>query len=165
MTDTHSSCRIVHSKKKICYLNIYQYLIMLSFHCEGSFCAQRSRQICDEIRVQGWGETGETGGFPPLLGAWENVGHKNKAMYQWINGLRVNLQENSIKLHIQWENLGFPVDFPLSQSIVGNARVSQMQSQISPPPEFSLRTSPVTCCTRSVLAYEQQIFGRLLWEL
>ena len=31
---------------------------------------------------------------------------------------------------------GLPVDFPLNQSI-GNARVSQMESQISPPPEFS----------------------------
>ena len=37
-------------------------------------------------------------------------------LYQWI-GLRENLQENPIFTYIYWENLWFPVDFPLNQSI------------------------------------------------
>jgi len=33
------------------------------------------------------------------------------------NGLKFGLRENLQETHIEWENLWFPVDFPLNQSI------------------------------------------------
>jgi len=167
MTDTHSSCKIVHSKKKHM---LFKYL-SISYHAILPLPRRvflRSKVATDlrwdpgsGLRWNRWNRW-----ISPLLGAWENVGIR---IGPCINGSmeRVNLQENSIfDGKIPWVACRFSLKPIQYQSIVGNARVSQMESQISPPPAgIFLRTSPVTCCTRSVLAYEQQIFGRLLWEL